>query len=103
MWKILARLGCPPKFLTILCQLHEGQQGRVKHNGSLLGSFPIFNGVKQESVLAPALLSVFFSLMIGEAKEGLLDNIYIRFRTGGSLFKPMSRKCKATAVLANRN
>ena len=25
----------PPQFLTILCQLHEGQQGQVKHNGSL--------------------------------------------------------------------
>ena len=25
LWKILARLGCPPKFLTILRQLHEGQ------------------------------------------------------------------------------
>ena len=35
LWKILARLGCPPKFLTILRQLHEGQQGQVKHNRSL--------------------------------------------------------------------
>ena len=25
LWKILARLGCPPNFLTILRQLHEGQ------------------------------------------------------------------------------
>ena len=25
LWKILARHGCPPKFLTILRQLHEGQ------------------------------------------------------------------------------
>ena len=31
LWKIMARLGCPPKFLTILCQFHEGQQGQVKH------------------------------------------------------------------------
>ena len=46
LWKILARLGCPLKFLTILRQLHEGQQGQVKHNGSLSGSFPISNGVK---------------------------------------------------------
>ena len=45
LWKLLARLGCPPKFLTILRQLHEGQQGQVKHNGSLSGSFPISNGV----------------------------------------------------------
>ena len=34
LWKILARLGCPPIFLTILRQIHEGQQGQVKHNGS---------------------------------------------------------------------
>ena len=47
LWKILARLGCPPNFLTILRQLHEGQQGQVKHNGSLSGSFPTSNGVKQ--------------------------------------------------------
>ena len=41
LWKILVRLGCPPEFLTILRQIHEGQQGQVKHNGFLLGSFPI--------------------------------------------------------------
>ena len=45
-WKALSRLGCPPKFLTILCQFHEGQQGQVKHNLSLLNTFPIPNSVK---------------------------------------------------------
>ena len=73
LWKILARLGCPPKFLTILRQ-HEGQQGQVKHNGSLSGSFPISNGVKQGCVLAPTLFSIFFS-MLCEAKEDLPDGI----------------------------
>ena len=86
LWKILARLGCPPKFLTIPRQLYEGQQGQVKHNGSLLGSFPISNGVKQGCVLAPTLLSIFFSIVLREAKEDLLCGIYIRFRTDGSLF-----------------
>ena len=28
LWKILACLGWPPQFLTILRQLHEGQHGR---------------------------------------------------------------------------
>ena len=64
LWKILARLGCPSKCLTILCQLHEGQQGQVKHNRSLSGSFPISNGVKQGCVLAPTLFSIFFSIML---------------------------------------
>ena len=78
LWKILARLGCPPKFLTILRQ-HEGQQGQVKHNGSLLGSFPFSNGIKQGRVLASTLFSIFFSIMLHEAKEDLPDGIYIRF------------------------
>ena len=83
---MLACLGCPPKFLTILRQLHEGQQGQVKHNGSLSGSFPISNGVKQGCILAPTLSSIFFNIMLREAKEDLPDGIYIRFRTDGSLF-----------------
>ena len=74
LWKILARLGCPLKFLTILRQLQEGQQGQVKQNGSLSGSFPISNGVKQGFVLAPTLFSIFFSIMLCEAKEDLRDN-----------------------------
>ena len=69
LWKILARLGCLPKFLIILRQLHEGQQGQVKHNGSLLDSFPISNGVKQGCVLAPTLFSIFFITTLCEAKK----------------------------------
>ena len=61
LWKILARLGCPPKFLTILRQLHEGQQGQVKHNGPLSDSFPIS---KQGCVLAPKLFSILFSIIL---------------------------------------
>ena len=64
----------------------EGQQGQVKHNGSLSGSFPISNGVKQGCVLAPTLFSIFFSIMLREAKDDLPDGIYICFRTHSSLF-----------------
>ena len=58
----------------------------MKHNGSLSGSFPISNGVKQGCVLAPTLFSIFFSNMLREAKEDLPDGIYIRFRRDGSVF-----------------
>ena len=75
-----------PKFLTIIHQLHEGQQGQVKHNESLSGSFPISKGVKQGCVLAPTLFSIFFSIMLRETKEDLPDGIYIRFRTNSSPF-----------------
>ena len=69
LWKILARLGCPPEFDTILRQLHEGQQGLVKHNRLLSGSFPFSNGVKQRCVLASTLFSIFCNIMLREAKR----------------------------------
>ncbi|CAH1266354.1 Hypp3340 [Branchiostoma lanceolatum] len=86
LWKILSRLGCPPKLLAILQQLHEGQKGQVKHSGDLSEPFPIDNGVKQGCVLAPTLFAIFFSMMLREAKEDLTEGIYIRFRTDGSIF-----------------
>ena len=86
LWEILARFGFPPKFLTVLRHLHEGQQGRLKYNGSLSGSFPIPNDVKQGCLLPPTLFSIFFSIMFREAKEDLSDGICTRFRTDGSLF-----------------
>ena len=95
-WKILARLGCPPKFLTFLRQLHEGQQGQVKHNGSLSDSFPISNGVKQGCVLAPTLFSNFFSIMLREAKENLPRGN--RFRTDGNLFNLRSLHARTKKI-----
>ena len=64
----------------------KGQQGQVKHNGSLSGSFPISNGSKQECILAPTLFSIFLSIMLREAKDDLPDGTYIHFQTAGSLF-----------------
>ena len=83
---ILSRLECPPKFIEMIRQLHEGQRGQVKQNGTLSDSFPISNGVKQGCVLAPSLFSIFFSMMLQEAKEEVLDGIYICFRSDGSPF-----------------
>ena len=66
--------------------MKEGQQGQVKHHGSLSDSFSISNGVKQGCVLAQTLFSIFFSINLREAKDDLPDGIYIRFRADGSLF-----------------
>ena len=86
LWRILGKLGCPPRFLSILQQLHIGQKGQVKHNGEFSDSFPIENSIKQGCVLAPTLFAVFFSMILREAKEDLHEGVYIRFRTDGSVF-----------------
>ena len=64
LWLILERLGCPPKFLQMVMQLHENQRGQVRLTGDLSEPFPISNGVKQGCVLAPTLFSIFFTMML---------------------------------------
>jgi len=89
LWQILERLGCPPKFLSMVMQLHEDQRGQVRNSNDLSEPFPILNGVKQGCVLAPTLFTIFFSMMLQRATADLgdEDGIYIRYRTDGSLFK----------------
>ncbi|XP_078612812.1 uncharacterized protein LOC144882704 [Branchiostoma floridae x Branchiostoma japonicum] len=88
LWQIMERLGCPPKFLSMVIQLHESQRGQVRSRNDLSESFPITNGVKQGCVLAPTLFTIFFSVMLQQATEDLgdEDGIYIRYRMDGSLF-----------------
>ena len=88
LWLILERLGCPPKFLSMVIQLHEDQSGQVRVNNDLSEPFPITNGVKQGCVLAPTLFSIFFSMMLRQALENFNDDdaVYIRYRLDGSLF-----------------
>ena len=88
LWQTMERLGCPPKFLNMVIQLHEDQRGQVRLNSDLSDSFPIVNGVKQGCVLAPTLITIFFSMMLKQATEDLDDEdaIYIRYRLDGNLF-----------------
>ena len=43
LWMIMECLGCPPKFLSMVIQLHKDQCGQVRLNSDLSGSFPIIN------------------------------------------------------------
>ena len=89
LWQILKRLGCPPKFLNMVIQLHEDQHAQVRLNGDLSEPFPITNGVKQGCVLAPTLFTIFFRMMLKQATEGIVDDediVYIRYRLDGGLF-----------------
>lgn len=84
----MERLGCPPKFLSMVIQLHEDQRGQVRLNSDPFVPFPIVNGVTQGCVLAPTLFSIFFSMMLKQATEDLHndDTVYIRYRLDSSLF-----------------
>ena len=86
LWKIMAKYGCPRKFIALVQQLHEGMQAKVQDSGDASDSFPVTNGVKQGCVLAPTLFSLMFSAMLTEAFKGEDDGVNLRYRTDGKLF-----------------
>ena len=86
LWKIMAKYGCPRKFISIVRQFHDGMQARVQDNGESSQPFPVTNGVKQGCVLAPTLFSLMFSAMLTDAFSDGDLGVGIRYRTDGKLF-----------------
>ena len=56
----MAKFGCPPRFIAMVRQFHDGMQARVQNDGEFSEPFEVTNGVKQGCVLAPTLFSMMF-------------------------------------------
>ena len=59
LFKILAKIGCPPTLLSIVKSFYDDMKGTVLYNGTTSDPFNILSGVKQGCVLAPKLLESF--------------------------------------------
>lgn len=86
LWKVMAKYGCPKKFINLVKQLHDGMRARVQEGSELSGPFEVSNGVKQGCVLAPTLFSLMFSAMLEDAFRDINVGINIRYRLDGKLF-----------------
>ena len=85
-WKIMAKFGCPAKFIAMVRQFHDGLLARVQNDGGFSESFPVTNGVKQGCVLVSTLFSMMFSAMLTNAFQDGDNGIPIRYRFDGKLF-----------------
>ena len=47
LWKIMAKFGCPVKFIAMMQQFHTGMLARVQNDSEFSDPFPVTNGVKQ--------------------------------------------------------
>ena len=45
LWKIMAKFGCPPRYIAMVRQFHDGMQARVQNDGEYSELFPVTNGV----------------------------------------------------------
>ena len=63
-WKIMAKFGCPAKFIAMVLQFHDGMLARFKNDCKFSDPFPLTNGVKPGCVLASTMFSMMFSVMV---------------------------------------
>ena len=84
-WKIMAKSGCPPRYIAMVRQFHDGMQARVQNDGQYTEPFPVTNGVKQGCVMAPTLFSMMFSAMFTDAFQDVDAGFPIRYRFDGKL------------------
>ena len=85
LWKIMAKFGCPPRYIAMARQFHDGMQARVQNDGEYSEPFPVTNGVKQGCVMAPTLFSMMFSTMLTDAFQDVDAGFPIKYRFDGKL------------------
>ena len=85
LWKIIARFGCPTRFIAMVQQFHDGVQARLQNDGEFTEPFEVTNGVKQGCVMAPKLFSMMFSAMLMDAFQDSDTGFPIRYRFDGNI------------------
>ena len=95
LFKILPKIGCPPRLLNFIKSFHEDTKGTVVFDGSTSDAFDIRGGVKQGCVLAPALFGIFFSVLLKHAFGSVTEGIYLRTRTDEKLFNLSRLRAKS--------
>ena len=99
LFKILPKIGCPPKLLSIIKSFHDDMKGTVIFAGSTSATFNIRSGVKQGCVLAPTLFGIFFTVMLKHAFGHATEGIYLRTRTDRKLFNLSRLRAKTKVQL----
>ncbi|CAH1226359.1 CD209 [Branchiostoma lanceolatum] len=94
LFKILPKIGCPPKLQSLIESFHTNMKGTVLYSGNLSEPFDIRGGVKQGCVLAPTLFGIFFALLLKQAFGTATEGIYLRTRSDGRLFNLNRLKAK---------
>ena len=86
LWKIMAKFGCPPTFIAMVRQFHDGMQALVQNDGEFSEPDEVTNGVKQDCVMAPTLFNMMFSAILMDAFQDRDTGFPIRYRFDGNIF-----------------
>ena len=101
LFKVLPKIGCPPKLQSMIESFHTYTKGTVQFNGSFSEPFEIRSSVKQGYVLAPMLFGTFIGMLLKHVLDRATEGIYFRTRSDGMLFNlaHLRAKTKVCEVL----
>ena len=71
LFKILTKIGCPPKFKGLIESVHNDMWGTVQHDGNVYKPFKILNAVKY----CTNILWNFLFATSQTAEEGIYEHI----------------------------
>ena len=77
LFKVLPKIGCPPKLQSMIESFHTDTKGTAQFNGSSSKKFEIRSGVKQGCVLAPTLFGIFFCMLLKHTFDTTTQRIYL--------------------------
>ena len=87
VFKVLPKIGCPPKLQSMIESFHADTKGTVQINGSFSEPFEIRSGVKQGCVLAPMLFGTSFGMLLNMSKK---ESTFVPAQLTGSSTSPVS-------------
>ena len=61
LWRVLSKVGCPPKFVNLVRQFHDGMEASVLIDCQHSENFEVTVGVKHCCVLAPILFITYLT------------------------------------------
>ena len=101
LFKVLNRIGCPERLLSIIRSFHSGMKGVVQFDGATSSPFEVKSGVKQGCVLAPTLFGIYFAVMLKHAFGNSTEGVYLHTRSDGGLYNTarLRAKTKTRTVL----
>jgi hypothetical protein len=82
LWQVLCKIGCPPKFVSVVQLLHSEMNASVLIDGQSSEPFKVNTGVKQGCVIAPTLFSIYLYAVLHIVKEELPQGITLNYRVG---------------------
>ena len=85
LWEIMAKFGCPPRYIAMVWRFYDGMQARVQNDREYSEPFSVTSGVKQGCNMAPTLFSMMVSAMLTDAFQDDDAGFPIRYRFDGKL------------------